>query len=252
MTGGGVRLRTAELWNLSVLLGLLRLKMKILIIEDEPAVVSFIRRGLMEAGHEVVVAMDGGTGFEMAQSDELNMILLDVMLPGMNGVDLCRKLREKRIATPVIMLTALGMTENIVNGLNNGADDYLIKPFKFAELMARIDAVTRRGQSVTSSAHLLKIADVVLDTRSKTVTRGDLKVDLTATEFKLLEFMMNQEGRVLSRSELLDHVWGVNFDMNTNVVDVYINYLRKKIDRDHKEKLIHTVIGMGYVLRSES
>jgi DNA-binding response OmpR family regulator len=226
--------------------------MKILVVEDEPAVVSFIRRGLIEAGHEVLVAMDGNTGFEMAQSDSINIILLDVMLPGINGVDLCRKLREKKITTPLIMLTALGMTENIVNGLNNGADDYLIKPFKFTELLARIAAVSRRGQAIPSSAHLLKVADIVLDTRSKKVSRNDTVIDLTATEFKLLEFMLQHEGRVLSRSELLDHVWGVNFDMNTNVVDVYINYLRKKIDKNHEQKLIHTVIGMGYVLRSEN
>jgi DNA-binding response OmpR family regulator len=225
--------------------------MKILVIEDEPAVVSFIRRGLIEAGHEVVVAMDGNTGFEMAQSDSINIILLDVMLPGMNGVELCRKLRERKIVTPLIMLTALGMTENIVNGLNNGADDYLIKPFKFTELLARITAVSRRGQTNPVSAHLLKVADITLDTRSKKVTRNESAIDLTATEFKLLEFMLQHEGRVLSRSELLDHVWGVNFDMNTNVVDVYINYLRKKIDKNHEEKLIHTVVGMGYVLRSE-
>lgn len=226
--------------------------MKVLVVEDENAVVSFLRRGLIEAGHEVTVAMDGNTGYEMASSGDLDIILLDVMLPGMNGIELCRKLRDKKITTPVIMLTALGMTENIVNGLNNGADDYLIKPFKFAELLARMGAVTRRSDKATTSVeHVLKVADIVLDTRSKKVNRDGNLVELTATEYKLLEFMMREEGRVLSRSELLDTVWGVNFDMNTNVVDVYINYLRKKIDKNYPEKLIHTVIGMGYVLRCE-
>ncbi len=225
--------------------------MKILIVEDEAPVVSFIRRGLMEAGHEVLVAMDGNTGFQMAQSEEVSAVLLDVMLPGMNGIELCRKMRDNKIKTPVIMLTALGMTENIVNGLNNGADDYLVKPFKFAELLARLAAVTRREKVAPVEYTVLKIEDIVLDTRSKITTRNNVKVDLTATEFKLLEFMMKHEGRVLSRAELLENVWDVNFDMNTNVVDVYINYLRKKIDKTHERKLIHTVVGMGYVMRSE-
>lgn len=225
--------------------------MKILVVEDEAPVVSFIRRGLMEAGHEVLVAMDGNTGFQMAQSEEVNAILLDVMLPGMNGIELCRKIRDHKITTPVIMLTALGMTENIVNGLNNGADDYLVKPFKFAELLARLAAVTRREKTAPVEYTVLKMEDIVLDTRSKITTRNNIKVDLTATEYKLLEFMMKHEGRVLSRAELLENVWDVNFDMNTNVVDVYINYLRKKIDKTHEKKLIHTVVGMGYVMRSE-
>ncbi|MBA4144570.1 MAG: DNA-binding response regulator [Azospira oryzae] len=225
--------------------------MKILIIEDEAPVVSFIRRGLIEAGHDVIVAMDGNTGFQMAQSEEINAVLLDVMLPGMNGIELCRKMRENKITTPVIMLTALGMTENIVNGLNNGADDYLVKPFKFAELLARLTAVTRREKVPPVENTVLKIEDIVLDTRSKITTRNNIKVDLTATEYKLLEFMMKHEGRVLSRAELLENVWDVHFDMNTNVVDVYINYLRKKIDKNHGKKLIHTVVGMGYVMRSE-
>lgn len=225
--------------------------MKILVIEDEPSVVSFVRRGLMEAGHEVVVAMDGNTGFQMASEEGVNVILLDVMLPGMNGIELCRKLRERKIMTPVIMLTALGMTENIVNGLNNGADDYLIKPFKFAELLARITAVARREKAPAPISTVLKIKDLALDTRSKKITRGQQKIELTATEYKLLEFMMNHEGRVLSRAELLENVWDVNFDMNTNVVDVYINYLRKKVDKGYDTRLIHTVVGMGYVLRSE-
>ena len=225
--------------------------MKILIIEDEAPVVSFIRRGLIEAGHDVIVAMDGNTGFQMAQSEEINAVLLDVMLPGMNGIELCRKMRENKITTPVIMLTALGMTENIVNGLNNGADDYLVKPFKFAELLARLTAVTRREKVPPVENTVMKMEDIVLDTRSKITTRNNIKVDLTATEYKLLEFMMKHEGRVLSRAELLENVWDVHFDMNTNVVDVYINYLRKKIDKNHGKKLIHTVVGMGYVMRSE-
>lgn len=226
--------------------------MKILVVEDEPGVVSFIRRGLTEAGHEVTVAMDGVTGFEMIHSQDVDLILLDVMLPGMNGIELCRKARQLHIMTPVIMLTALGMTDNVVNGLNNGADDYIIKPFKFDELLARIAAVTRRKGTIEKENTQLTMGDLVMDTRSKMVFREENKISLTATEFKLLEFMLRHQGRVFSRSELLQHVWEMDFDMNTNVVDVYINYLRKKVDKDRPNKLIHTVVGMGYVLRDQS
>jgi DNA-binding response OmpR family regulator len=225
--------------------------MKILVIEDEPSVVSVLRRGLTEAGHEVSVALDGNTGWEMIQSHHADLILLDVMLPGKNGIELLRQVRSNKIAVPVILLTALGMTENVVNGLNNGADDYIVKPFKFDELLARITAVTRRHKNPGIESGQLQIADLIVNIVSKTVTRQGAKINLTATEFKLLEFMLRQQGRVLSRMDLLEHVWSLDFDTNTNVVDVYINYLRKKIDSGHSEKLIHTVVGMGYVLRTE-
>ena len=225
--------------------------MKILVIEDEPAVVSFIQRGLMEAGHEVFVAMDGTSGLDMVRSTEADLILLDVMLPNMNGVELCRTVRAHKILTPIIMLTALGMTENVVQGLNSGADDYITKPFKFDELLARISAVNRRKGNTVPENSVLRMADLEVDTRSKEVKRNGAKIKLTATEFKLLEFMLRHAERVLSRSELLEYVWDIGFDMNTNVVDVYINYLRKKIDKGQSGKLIHTVVGMGYVLREQ-
>lgn len=226
--------------------------MKVLVVEDEPNVVSFIRRGLMEAGHEVSVAMDGVTALQMIKSDLPDIALFDIMLPGMNGVELCRSVRALKINLPIIMLTALGTTENVVSGLENGADDYLVKPFKFAELLARMAAVTRRtGDNTGKTNATVALADLEVDTHSKVVKRANERISLTATEYKLLEFLIRNKGRVFSRGEILENVWDVNFDMTTNVVDVYINYLRRKIDKNNDRKLIHTVVGMGYVLREE-
>jgi len=225
--------------------------MKIMIVEDEPNVVSFVRRGLMEAGHEVSVSMDGQTAWHMIQLEVPDVILLDVMLPGVNGIELCRKIRSNKIGVPIIMLTALGTSENVVTGLESGADDYVVKPFKFAELMARILAVTRRVSGVLDQSTIIKIADLVIDSRGKTAERGNRKISLTATEYNLLEFLARNKGRVFSRAEIIERVWDINAELNTNVVDVYINYLRRKVDKGHDQKLIHTVVGMGYVLREE-
>ncbi|HTJ50526.1 MAG TPA: response regulator transcription factor [Cyclobacteriaceae bacterium] len=225
--------------------------MKILLVEDEPNVASFVRRGLMEANHEVSLAMDGTTAWQMIQTNTPDVIILDVMLPGMNGIEICRKVRSENIPTSIIMLTALGTSENVVTGLDFGADDYIVKPFKFSELLARISAVTRRASAAPINAAVLTIGDLMIDTRGKIVTRAGEKVSLTATEYKLLEFLVRNKGRVFSRIEILENVWDINFEMNTNVVDVYINYLRRKIDKVSSQKLIHTVVGMGYVLREE-
>ena len=227
--------------------------MKILLIEDEPNVISFVRRGLIEAEHEVSVAMDGITGLEMIYASPPDIILLDIMLPGINGIDLCRKVRSQKISVPIIMLTALGSSENIVAGLETGADDYVVKPFKFSELLARISAVTRRSSAGgIQNGFLLTLDNLSVDTRGKIVTRGDEKINLTATEYNLLEFLIRNQGRVFTRLEILDRVWDINFDTNTNVVDVYINYLRRKIDKQGYKRLIHTVVGMGYVLREDA
>lgn len=227
--------------------------MKILLIEDEPNVISFVRRGLMEANHEVSVAMDGITGLQMIETSAPDLVLLDVMLPGINGIELCRKVRSKKLNAPIIMLTALGTSENVVAGLEAGADDYVVKPFKFSELMARISAVMRRASRTgVEDATVISVADLQIDTRGKLVSRNDERVTLTATEYNLLEFLAANKGRVFSRLEIMERVWDINFDTNTNVVDVYINYLRRKIDKPGYRKLIHTVVGMGYVLREES
>jgi DNA-binding response OmpR family regulator len=222
--------------------------MKVLLIEDEVNVASFIQRGLSEAGYTVTVAMDGVSGLAMATAHDFSIILLDVMLPGMNGLELCRTLRETKQQVPVLMLTALGSTENIVTGLDMGADDYLVKPFKLAELLARIRSLTRRNQA-QPEAHILAIDDLVVDVTAKTVKRNNKPVALTATEYRLLEFMIRNQRKVLSRVEILEQVWGIDFNMGTNVVDVYVNYLRKKIDKGAPTRLIHTVIGMGYIMK---
>lgn len=207
----------------------------------------------MEANHEVSVAMDGITGLQMIETSAPDLVLLDVMLPGINGIELCRKVRSKKLNAPIIMLTALGTSENVVAGLEAGADDYVVKPFKFSELMARISAVMRRASRTgVEDATVISVADLQIDTRGKLVSRNDERVTLTATEYNLLEFLAANKGRVFSRLEIMERVWDINFDTNTNVVDVYINYLRRKIDKPGYRKLIHTVVGMGYVLREES
>jgi DNA-binding response OmpR family regulator len=235
--------------------------MKLLLIEDEPSVVSFIHRYLTEAGYDVSVALDGQSGLQMATEHNFQLIILDVMLPGMNGIAVCKALREQNDTTPILMLTALGSTENVVAGLDSGADDYLVKPFKQAELLARIRSLLRRNPDNAANAinvatnnhntNVLKVADLELDLNTKSASRYGENIVLTATEYRLLEYMMRNPRRVLSRMEILENVWGVDFNMNTKVVDVYVNYLRKKVNRKEQPALIQTVVGMGYMLKEE-
>lgn len=227
----------------------------ILLIEDDTSVASLIIRSLTEEGYEISLAPDGITGLEMAMNSDFKMIILDIMLPGVNGLEICRKIRTAGNNIPILMLTALGTTQNIVAGLDSGADDYLVKPYKLAELQARVRSMMRRGSSdypETSNNHVLQFADLVLNEADKTATRGGVKIDLTATEYRLLKYLMQNRKRLLSRMDILENVWGVGFNMNTKVVDVYVNYLRKKIDKDFDNKLIHTVIGMGYIMKEEA
>jgi two-component system, OmpR family, copper resistance phosphate regulon response regulator CusR len=226
---------------------------KILLIEDESHVVSFIRKGLTEEGFEVSVALDGGTGLRMFHAGAYDVILLDIMLPDITGLEVCKAIREQDKLTPILFLTALGTAENVAIGLDTGADDYLVKPFKFIELVARIRTLLRR-MDLTNGAevkeeHILRAGDLVMNDDTKVVMRDDREISLTSTEYRLLNFLLRNKGRVVSRMDILEDVWGVNFDMGTNVVDVYVNYLRKKMDNGFDEKLIHTVIGMGYALR---
>lgn len=223
--------------------------MKILLVEDEPNVASMINKGLTEKGHEVSVALDGVTGLELAVENIFDVIVLDIMLPNMSGMDVCRQLRQRKIHTTVLFLTALGTTENIVAGLNAGADDYLVKPFKFAELEARLRSLNRRNQVSLHQEEDVVLGNVRVNLQSKIVTCIDVQVNLTSTEYRLLEFLLRNKNRVISRIEILEHVWGIDFNMGTNVVDVYINYLRKKIDKTPNQKFIQTVIGMGYLLK---
>lgn len=222
--------------------------MKILIIEDEPQVVEFLKKGLYEKGHETEVAYDGEMGERLASRGDFDLIILDVILPNINGYDLCKRIRDKGLEVPVLMLTALGTTDDKVTGFDAGADDYLVKPFEFEELLARIKALTKRSLGLTQTSKVIKISDLSLDFNKKSATRRGKKIDLTGKEFELLEFLMKNKGRVLSRVEIAEKVWDITFDTGTNVVDVYISILRKKIDRDFEEKLIHTKVGLGYYL----
>lgn len=223
--------------------------LNILLIEDEAAVISLIRRGLNEQGANVSVALDGPTGLKMALEHNFDIILLDIMLPGMNGIEICRQLRKDEIKIPILMLTALGSTENVVMGLDSGADDYLTKPFKLTELHARVRALARRN-TVARNDSTVEVGELVLNTATKSASRAGINISLTATEYKLLEFFMRNANRVLSRMEILENVWDINFNLGTNVVDVYVNYLRKKIDKNFGTQLIHTLVGMGYMLKS--
>lgn len=225
--------------------------MNLLLVEDEPNVVSVVSRGLAEEGFQVSVAPDGIIGAQMAEQNQFDLIILDIMLPGINGLELCKIIKSKTPNIPIIMLTALGTTENVVNGLDNGADDYLIKPFKFAELFARIRTVLRRYNGLSSSDQLINIADLQINVTAKTVTRAGVEISLTATEYRLLEFMAKNKSKILSRIDILESVWDIDFNLGTNVVDVYVNYLRKKIDRQSDQKLIHTAVGLGYVLKEK-
>ena len=228
---------------------------KILLVEDETHVVSFIKKGLTEEGFDVTVAFDGNTGLQLFAANYFDLVILDIMLPDKNGLEVCREIRKTNNSIPVLFLTALGTSENIVLGLETGADDYLVKPFKFIELVARIRTLLRRSSDNSNSLpevqeeHVYRFADLELNDYTKTVTRDGKLISLTTTEYRLLLYFMKNKNKVLSRIDILEEVWGVNFDIGTNVVDVYVNYLRKKIDSYADQKLIHTVIGMGYVLK---
>lgn len=223
--------------------------MNLLLVEDEPNVVSVVVRGLSAEGFNVSVAPDGTIGEKMALSNHFDLIILDIMLPGINGLELCKIIKKEKPHVPIIMLTALGTTENVVNGLDNGADDYLTKPFKFAELFARIRMLLRRYNGTVNPDQVIKIGDLQINLTAKSVKRDDIDITLTATEYRLLEFMAKNKSKILSRIDILENVWDIDFNLGTNVVDVYVNYLRKKIDKNSEQKLIHTAVGLGYVLK---
>lgn len=220
---------------------------KIILVEDEINIASFIERGLREFGHEVSVVYDGNAGWELLQNESFDLLILDIIMPGMNGLELCRMYRQRfGYRSPVVMLTALGTTDDIVKGLDAGADDYLVKPFSFQELEARIKALLRRSKEVP--VQQLVCGDLILDCTLRRARRGNMDIDLTVKEYRLLEYFLLHQRAVLSRLTLLRDVWDKNFDTNTNVVDVYVNYLRAKIDKGFEDKLIHTVVGVGYMM----
>jgi heavy metal response regulator len=223
--------------------------MRILVVEDALKVASFIKRGLEASQYQVDVEYDGEAGLNRLFTDAYDLVILDVMLPKMDGFRVVEAMRKQRVNVPVLLLTARGAVEDKVTGLDVGADDYLTKPFAFEELLARVRALLRRG---VAGPEILEIADLHLDPAKHAVTRAGKRIDLTAKEFALLEYLLRRQGQVLSRSVIAQHVWGVDYDTFTNVIDVYINYLRKKIDSEFTIKLLHTVRGTGYVLKAEA
>lgn len=223
--------------------------MRILVVEDERKVASFIKRGLEAANYAVDVEHDGKAGLTRLLSGDYDLVILDVMLPGLDGLSLMKEIRQRHVSVPVLLLTARVTVADRVMGLDLGADDYLNKPFAFEELLARVRALLRRGNA--GVAPVLGIADLKLDPVTREVTRGNKRIELTSKEFALLEFLLRRRDQVLSRAVIAQHVWGVNYDTFTNVIDVYVNYLRRKIDSGFESKLIHTVRGAGYVLKEE-
>ncbi len=222
---------------------------KILIIEDDQRLAGIIRRGLEEEGFETMVAYDGEMGLKLAYSNDFSLVVSDIVLPGINGLDVCRKIRRAKPEIPLLMLTALGKTDDKVEGFDAGADDYLVKPFEFRELLARIRALLKRaGTRQPAPDPVLKYADLEVNTERKEARRAGQEISLTPKEFNLLEYLMRNPERVVSRSEIAENVWDTHFDTGTNFIDVYINYLRKKVDKPFDQKLIHTRTGMGFVL----
>jgi two-component system, OmpR family, copper resistance phosphate regulon response regulator CusR len=224
----------------------------VLVIEDEIQVSSFIKQGLEEKSFEVDVAYDGKIGERLALSRDYDVIVLDIVIPGINGFDLCKVLKNEKPAVPILMLTTLSTTADKVTGFDAGADDYLLKPFEFEELVARLKALARR-QSVAGVSYnnILRFEDLKLDTEKKIARRSDKVIKLSAKEFSLLEFFMLNPGRVIPRAELAEKIWDIKFETGTNVVEVYMNMLRNKIDKEFEPKLLHTRIGLGYVLSKD-
>lgn len=222
--------------------------MRILLIEDDKHIVGFLKRGLEEEGYVVEVAYDGEEGLDLAEDGEFDLIILDILLPRVDGFTVCQRLRASGNTTPILMLTAKDSVEDRVQGLDLGADDYLVKPFAFEELLARIRALTRRHRNAEGA--VLKVGDLTINLLTREVRRGDRVIELTAREFELLKFLAHHPGRVFTRAQLLERVWGYDFEYSSNVVDVYIRYLREKIDKPFDRKLIHTVRGVGYKLQA--
>lgn len=223
--------------------------MKILVVEDEERIASFVKKGLEAESYSVDVAYDGHIGKQFFVRNTYDAVILDINLPQINGFELCRLIRADNEHIPILMLTALDTLEDKVQGFDAGADDYLAKPFEFKELLIRLRAITKRHRP--GNRQVLRMADLELNLETKIVTRSGKRIDLTTKEYALLEYLLQHKGKIISRIELLEKVWNLDFDTSTNVIDVYISYLRKKLDKDFTPKLVHTVVGMGYVLREE-
>lgn len=223
--------------------------MKILLVEDEENVATFIKKGLQNEGFEIDVAYDGMMGWRLYDNKKYDVVILDINLPKLNGFDLCREIKQSEKSQPVLLLTALDSLTDKELGFGAGADDYLVKPFEFRELVLRINALARRANAYDQTGKRIVIDDLVLDTSARVVTRAGVRINLTTREYTLLEYLMINAGKIVSRVDIAEKVWDIHFDTNTNVIDVYINYLRKKVDTNTSKKLLHTVIGMGYMIK---
>lgn len=226
-------------------------EIKILLVEDEKKIASALKTGMEEQGFYVMVAYDGSMGEKFFINYDFDLVILDINLPDINGYALSRMIRQRKQNIPILMLTALGTVEDKIEGFEAGADDYLVKPFAFKELIARIKSLLRRTAAGLPTAHILRVADLEINLDSKEVTRAGNRISLTAKEFQLLEYLVKNKNRVVSRADIAGKVWDIGFDTGTNVIDVYINFLRKKVDKDYPVKLIQTQIGMGYILKEE-
>ena len=220
--------------------------MRIFIVEDEPKVASFIRKGLGESHFDAEIAYDGTSAEKLARQYKYDLFILDIIIPGIGGLDLCKLLKIIHPGVPVLMLTALGTTDDKILGFDAGADDYLVKPFEFRELLARVKVLLKKENQPADTVNRLVVGDLELDLDKKTARRKDNPIELTAKEFSLLEYFMRNSGRVLSRNDIAEKVWDISFDFSTNIVDVYVNFLRKKIDKGYDKKLINTKVGFGY------
>lgn len=224
---------------------------KILLIEDEPKTVQSLKQGLEENNYAVSIAYDGNMGKQLALAHTYQLIVSDIIIPGINGLDLCRELRAQGIQTPILMLTALSTTDDKLNGFEAGADDYLPKPFDFKEFLARVKALIKRSNQTILDAQVLKFADLEMDLNSSLVSRAGQMIHLTSKEFQLLEYFLRNQEKVISKAEIAENIWEVEDENSSNLIEVYVNYLRKKIDKGFSSKLIHTQFGMGYILRQE-
>jgi two-component system copper resistance phosphate regulon response regulator CusR len=223
--------------------------MNLLVIEDEHKTADTLKKGLEDSGYSVDVAYDGLSGLTLSQKNNYQLIISDIIMPKMNGVTLCERIKVDKPGVPILFLTALGAKDDVVHGLNSGADDYLTKPFDFRELLARVKILTRRADASAANAMMLTFADVQMNLRDRNVTRGGVPVELTTKEFKLLEYFIRRPNVVISRAELSRDIWNIDFNTGTNMVEVYINYLRNKIDKPFGKKLIHNIHGIGYILK---
>lgn len=228
------------------------LDINILIVEDEKKIADSLKQGLTENSFQAEVAYDGVMGWKLFRNQPFDLVILDINLPGMNGYELCKAIRSANAAIPVVMLTAMSAVDDKIEGFDAGADDYIIKPFDFRELLVRIRALLKRIHTTVATGTLLKAGDLVMNLDSKEVTRSEQTISLTAKEFQLLEYLLRNKNRVVSRADIALQVWDIDFDTRTNVIDVYVNYLRKKIDKGFDELLIHTQVGMGYILKDKS